>query len=179
MLVQPLCPWPVLMSQTLEVPVVSHFWTRPCALSNYLTSPCTGMTSVASSRGTLSSSRWWWLWSTLVRRTDHQPTNEIVGSCFLEYITSHILFLYLDTELLHWKIYSWLTTIQWTSPHKSNWSPPTQLFITIHSYIMLHMTSHHWKASALAHNTKSCFYTKGWAFHKKASKCKYVQSSIN
>lgn len=161
MLVQPLCPWPVLMSQTLEVPVVSHYWTRPCALSNYLTSPCTGMTSVASSRGTLSSSRWWWLWSMPVRRTDHQPTNETVGSCFLEYITSHILFFIFryrattlkDLQLVDHNTVN-ITTQKATDHHQHSFSPQY-----IHS--VLHMTSHHWKASALAHNTKSCLCTKG------------------
>lgn len=67
MQVQQLCPWPVPMSPTLEVPVTSLCWTCRSALSNYPTSPFTGRTSAASSRGTWLSSPWWWLWSMLVR----------------------------------------------------------------------------------------------------------------
>lgn len=62
----PSCPWPAATSQTLEAPAASCSLTCPCALSNYLTSPCTGTTSAASSRETSLSNPWWWLWSTPV-----------------------------------------------------------------------------------------------------------------
>lgn len=50
--VQPSCPWRALTSPTPGAPVASLCWTCRSARSSCPTSPCTGRTSAASSRGT-------------------------------------------------------------------------------------------------------------------------------